>query len=204
MLYYIQSCFISVGTLVATSPRRMDPKGRTWERVVSITRQPRSAPTTKIEDGSEEQFSGTLLEDIRIRNIFQAEIVHLSTYFESEAPKGYKNTMHGYDFNDEITTTANKALLRASVVAVSRLPVIRDLLPKKKTPYNSLIKDGDCVIYDVVLKPGKNIDLRAFPRAGPRESLHFNPKTVNAAILTCGGLCPGLNVVVRSLTHSLI
>ena len=130
--------------------------------------------------------------------------MHLSTYFESEAPKGYKNTMHGYDFNDEITTTANKALLRASVVAVSRLPVIRDLLPKKKTPYNSLIKDGECVIYDVVLKPGKNIDSRAFPRAGPRESLHFNPKTVNAAILTCGGLCPGLNVVVRSLTHSLI
>ena len=194
---------LPIPQLVATSPRHMDPKGRTWERVVAITRQP-SAPSENVEDGSEEEFPGTLLEDIRIRNIFQAEIEHLSTYFESEAPKGYLNTMHGYDFNDEITTTANKALLRASVVAVSRLPVIRDLLPKKKTPYNSLIKDGECVIYDVVLKPGKNIDLRAFPRAGPRESLHFNPKTVNAAILTCGGLCPGLNVVVRSLTHSLI
>jgi hypothetical protein len=31
---------------------------------------------------------------------------------------------------------------------------------------------------------------RAFQRAGPRKLLHFEPSTVNAAIVTCGGLCP--------------
>jgi 6-phosphofructokinase 1 len=33
--------------------------------------------------------------------------------------------------------------------------------------------------------------------AGPRKYLHFKPTEVKAAIVTCGGLCPGLNVVIR-------
>ncbi len=36
--------------------------------------------------------------------------------------------------------------------------------------------------------------------AGAREKLFFNPKDVHAGIVTCGGLCPGLNDVVRALT----
>jgi 6-phosphofructokinase 1 len=35
--------------------------------------------------------------------------------------------------------------------------------------------------------------------AGPRELLFFEPSQVRAAIVTCGGLCPGLNNVIRSL-----
>eukprot|EP00919_Chromeraceae_sp_WS-2016_P013606 GHVR01032071.1.p1 GENE.GHVR01032071.1~~GHVR01032071.1.p1 ORF type:complete len:142 (+),score=11.03 GHVR01032071.1:337-762(+) len=35
--------------------------------------------------------------------------------------------------------------------------------------------------------------------AGPRKYLHFKPSSVKAAIVTCGGLCPGLNVVIREL-----
>lgn len=37
-----------------------------------------------------------------------------------------------------------------------------------------------------------------FEKAGPREKLFFNPKSTTAAIVTCGGLCPGLNNVIRS------
>lgn len=40
--------------------------------------------------------------------------------------------------------------------------------------------------------------------ASPRESLHFNPETVVVGIVTCGGLCPGLNDVIRSLTRTAI
>lgn len=36
---------IPIPRLVATSPRVMDPKGRTWERVVSMTRQPMQEPS---------------------------------------------------------------------------------------------------------------------------------------------------------------
>ena len=35
--------------------------------------------------------------------------------------------------------------------------------------------------------------------AGPREHLFFNPPETRAGIVTCGGLCPGLNDVIRSL-----
>jgi 6-phosphofructokinase 1 len=37
--------FIPIPRLVATSPRVMDPRGRTWERVVAMTRQPLQEPT---------------------------------------------------------------------------------------------------------------------------------------------------------------
>lgn len=38
-----------------------------------------------------------------------------------------------------------------------------------------------------------------FELAGPRPKLFFNPRDVRAGIITCGGLCPGLNNVIRSL-----
>jgi 6-phosphofructokinase 1 len=38
-----------------------------------------------------------------------------------------------------------------------------------------------------------------FELAGPRSKLYFDPRRVRAGIVTCGGLCPGLNDVVRSL-----
>jgi 6-phosphofructokinase 1 len=38
-----------------------------------------------------------------------------------------------------------------------------------------------------------------FEVAGPRPKLFFNPKETRAGIVTCGGLCPGLNNVIRSL-----
>ena len=38
-----------------------------------------------------------------------------------------------------------------------------------------------------------------FELAGPRARLFFDPKETRAAIVTCGGLCPGLNNVIRSL-----
>ena len=38
-----------------------------------------------------------------------------------------------------------------------------------------------------------------FELAGPRAELFFDPKQTRAGIVTCGGLCPGLNDVIRSL-----
>ncbi len=38
-----------------------------------------------------------------------------------------------------------------------------------------------------------------FERSGPREHLFFDPAKTKVAIVTCGGLCPGLNNVIRSL-----
>jgi len=39
--------------------------------------------------------------------------------------------------------------------------------------------------------------------AGPRRGIFFDPRTVRAGIVTCGGLCPGLNDVIRAVTMVL-
>jgi len=46
-------------------------------------------------------------------------------------------------------------------------------------------------------------DLILFEKAGPRPKLYFDPAITRAAIVTCGGLCPGLNNVIRSVTREL-
>ncbi|KAG8084860.1 hypothetical protein GUJ93_ZPchr0010g9518 [Zizania palustris] len=42
-----------------------------------------------------------------------------------------------------------------------------------------------------------------FRRARPRQQVYFQPDEVSAGIVTCGGLCPGLNTVVRELVCGL-
>lgn len=49
---------------------------------------------------------------------------------------------------------------------------------------------------------------RSFPgevleQAGPRRKVFFEPQKTRAAIVTCGGLCPGLNDVIRGVTMVL-
>lgn len=39
--------------------------------------------------------------------------------------------------------------------------------------------------------------------AGPREKLYYDPRATRAAIVTCGGLCPGLNDVIRAIVLTL-
>lgn len=54
---------------------------------------------------------------------------------------------------------------------------------------------------DVLL--GKEGEYMALPpcalRAGPRSTIYSNPLLTQVAIVTCGGLCPGLNDVVRGI-----
>jgi 6-phosphofructokinase 1 len=47
-------------------------------------------------------------------------------------------------------------------------------------------------------------DLMLFEKAGARNKLFFDPGQTTAAIVTCGGLCPGLNNVIRSVTRELV
>jgi 6-phosphofructokinase 1 len=43
----------------------------------------------------------------------------------------------------------------------------------------------------------------AFETAGPRKKIYFDPSKVKAAIVTCGGLCPGINDVIRAIVMQL-
>ncbi len=68
----------------------------------------------------------------------------------------------------------------------------------------NFVPDEARVRYQAVLSP----DLEPFEdvlleKAGPREYIHFDPARTRAAIVTCGGLCPGLNNVIRSAFFEL-
>ena len=45
--------------------------------------------------------------------------------------------------------------------------------------------------------------LPGFEPGGPRRRIWFDPTTVRAGIVTCGGLCPGRNDVIRALVQQL-
>ena len=46
-------------------------------------------------------------------------------------------------------------------------------------------------------------DHSGFEVAGPREKIYFDPRKVRVAIVSCGGLCPGINAVIRALVMHL-
>ena len=43
-----------------------------------------------------------------------------------------------------------------------------------------------------------------FELAGPRETIYFDPHKLKCGIVTCGGLCPGINDVIRALVCELM
>jgi 6-phosphofructokinase 1 len=70
------------------------------------------------------------------------------------------------------------------------------------------IDEGERVIIDVeygrILKSVRDTgSAPSFENAGPRKKIYFDPAGTRAAIVTCGGLCPGLNNVIKSLVTQL-
>jgi 6-phosphofructokinase 1 len=80
---------------------------------------------------------------------------------------------------------------------------LKKLAPSHFAPIR-FTTDDQRVPYDVDLRDGFEFrpDL-SFERGGPRERLYFDPSNVRAAIVTCGGLCPGINNVIRSIVMQL-
>lgn len=69
------------------------------------------------------------------------------------------------------------------------------------------VKDDEYVLFDIDAKPDdprKNYEKKELlEKAGPREKIFFSSGHVHAGIVTCGGLCPGLNDVIRSIVRCL-
>lgn len=70
------------------------------------------------------------------------------------------------------------------------------------------IEKHDRVLVDASLENFKNCQETgevpiSFEKAGPHKHLYFDATKTKVAIVTCGGLCPGLNNVIRSLVNEL-
>ena len=65
-------------------------------------------------------------------------------------------------------------------------------------PY--LVSDDQRVLYDDHVKPGAaGANTASFEQAGPRRSIFFDPTSTRVGMVTCGGICPGINDVIRGL-----
>ncbi|KAL2237058.1 ATP-dependent 6-phosphofructokinase 6 [Sesamum indicum] len=79
--------------------------------------------------------------------------------------------------------------------------------PLRSNPAYSVVKQyfvdmDDSVPQKIVVHKDSQRGVH-FRRAGPRQRVYFAPEEVHACIVTCGGLCPGLNTVIREIVHSL-
>ena len=72
------------------------------------------------------------------------------------------------------------------------------------SPLNFSVSNEARIPVHAIFTPGEQSnDEILFEIAGPRPKLFFDPKQTRAALVTCGGLCPGLNNVIRSVFLAL-
>lgn len=76
---------------------------------------------------------------------------------------------------------------------------------KPGEPEKRFVSDDARVIVDVQInRLETNLkENSSFDQAGPREKIYFDPSKLKCAIVTCGGLCPGLNDIIRSIVLEL-
>ncbi|GER50820.1 phosphofructokinase 6 [Striga asiatica] len=95
------------------------------------------------------------------------------------------------------------------------VPHLSDFLPdlpsfpnplKKSQAYaivkRTFVSHEDVVAQKIVVQKDSPRGIH-FRRAGPREKVYFKPEEVRACIVTCGGLCPGINTVIREIVCGL-
>jgi 6-phosphofructokinase 1 len=69
------------------------------------------------------------------------------------------------------------------------------------------VNEADRILYDDTLagvsSRDRSVDLPSMEPGGPRAKIFFDPSKTRVAIVTCGGLCPGLNDVIAGLVRTL-
>eukprot|EP00177_Eucheuma_denticulatum_P008805 GFKZ01015991.1.p1 GENE.GFKZ01015991.1~~GFKZ01015991.1.p1 ORF type:complete len:598 (+),score=78.33 GFKZ01015991.1:131-1795(+) len=76
--------------------------------------------------------------------------------------------------------------------------------PDQQNLGSSFVGENESILVDIISDCENTTMSREFFRAGPRKELAFHPgNQVKACIVTCGGLCPGLNSVIRELVITM-
>jgi 6-phosphofructokinase 1 len=79
---------------------------------------------------------------------------------------------------------------------------------REDSPVYKFVKDDERILFEGTLndfnryKNSGELPV-SFEKAGPKEYIFFEPAKTKVAIVTCGGLCPGVNNVIRSLVNQL-
>ena len=101
-------------------------------------------------------------------------------------------------------------------ISVHQIPMLGRLLPSGDAKYDNqkicatgqetgaghyskLIGEQEHILADIKRSDSSKKSMEAYVRAGPRKDCYFDPAKVNIAVVTCGGLCPGLNTVIYGI-----
>lgn len=153
-----------------------------------------------------EPMSGTLIEGVSIDRVYLWEVEDLKKRFPSSKAPNFMKQIPMPSENPYFFPALRKAASSDSMTDVNDTTTSsrhNHHDHSHKTNYNQLITNHECILGSIVRKPNQITQSHAFVRAGPRRYLHFDTDQVNAAIVTCGGLCPGLNNVIREITNTL-
>ncbi|HEX2968053.1 MAG TPA: ATP-dependent 6-phosphofructokinase [Bacteroidales bacterium] len=79
---------------------------------------------------------------------------------------------------------------------------------KDENPVYKYVDDSERILYDPSVDGIRKVQESgeqpvSFEKAGPKEFIFFEPAKTKVGIVTCGGICPGLNNVIRSLVNEL-
>jgi len=82
------------------------------------------------------------------------------------------------------------------------------LAVRNYSPVFKFVDDSERILYDTSIENFHRCketgeEPVSFEKAGPRENIFFEPAKTKVGIVTCGGLCPGLNNVIRSIVNEL-
>jgi len=112
-----------------------------------------------------------------------------------------------------MVTTADPLSISPADLLVRRVgepailsPMARLLQGRVSSPH--YVHESDRVLLDDTLERAEArlcgvAELPTLEPGGPREYIYFDPSRTRAGIVTCGGLCPGLNNVIRGLVLEL-
>ncbi|MFO8085928.1 MAG: ATP-dependent 6-phosphofructokinase [Desulfobacterales bacterium] len=70
------------------------------------------------------------------------------------------------------------------------------------------VDDEEKILYVTELQElqsfiSKDKTVPSFEKAGPRSKIYYDPSKLRCGVVTCGGLCPGINDVIRAIVLSL-
>lgn len=84
---------------------------------------------------------------------------------------------------------------------------LKAVVESRRTTVHYVAEDDRVLFHDTVMlaaSAGVPIDqLPGFEPAGPRRKIFFEPAKMRVGIVTCGGLCPGINDVIRGIVMEL-
>lgn len=90
---------------------------------------------------------------------------------------------------------------------ISSLGKPKIVFPRPNRKMDHYVNDTNRVLYhshanELLEFQKSKRPLPSFELAGPRKNIFFDPKKTKIGIVTCGGLCPGLNAIIRTIVYT--